>query len=122
MSVKTLFATILLAALAGATPMTKRGPTHHGDATFYSPDGAFGACGGQSSSNDLVVALNPSAYNGGRNCGRRLGISFQGKYVEATAVDLCPGCARYGLDLSPAAFNSLASPDLGRIQVDWHFL
>ncbi|KAI0768763.1 RlpA-like double-psi beta-barrel-protein domain-containing protein-containing protein [Trametes elegans] len=121
MPVKAVLSTVLLAALTGAT-LVARGPVHHGDATNYTPEGAYGACGARSSNSDLVVALNPSAYNNGNNCWRHIGVSYNGNYVEATVVDLCPGCARYGIDLSPAAFTRLAPLEKGRIQVDWHFL
>ncbi|KAI0768764.1 RlpA-like double-psi beta-barrel-protein domain-containing protein-containing protein [Trametes elegans] len=140
MSVKTVFSTIFFTLLTGATPVLPRGPTHHGDgefsriferlsaltafqtATYYYPDGAIGACGARSSSSDLVVALNPDAFNGGHNCWRRVGINYNGKYVEATTVDLCPGCGDLALDLSPATFKHLAPLAKGRIQVNWHFL
>ena len=45
-----------------------------------------------------------------------------GKSVDATVVDLCPDCASGSIDLSPGAFNQLASPDTGRIHVDWNFV
>ena len=45
----------------------------------------------------------------------------QGKFVDATVVDLCPGCASGSIDLSPGAFQQLASLDAGRIQVTWDF-
>ena len=38
-------------------------------------------------------------------------------------MDTCPGCqGEYDLDLSPAAFNKLANPDVGRIKISWEFV
>lgn len=43
----------------------------------------------------------------------------QGKTTTATVVDKCIACALDDIDLSPAAFNALAKPSLGRIKVTW---
>ena len=32
------------------------------------------------------------------------------------------GCAANDLDVSPAAFQEVANPDLGRVDIDWNFL
>ncbi len=45
----------------------------------------------------------------------------QGQWVDATIGDLCPGCSSGSIDLSPSAFQQLASLDAGRIQVSWDF-
>jgi len=44
--------------------------------------------------------------------------------VAVTVVDKCGGCSNINdLDLSPAAFNQLADPALGRINpVEWFWL
>ncbi|KAF9497325.1 riboflavine-aldehyde-forming enzyme, partial [Pleurotus eryngii] len=84
-----------------------------GDATFFAP--GLGACGAVSHSTDLIVALSPAQFAGGANC------FHGGKFIEATVVDLCPGCAGDSIDLSPSAFQTLENPDVGRIQVNWNF-
>lgn len=42
--------------------------------------------------------------------------------VDVGVADTCVGCSQFDIDLSPAAFQSLASLDLGRIPVQWRFL
>ena len=94
--------------------------------------------GARSQNSDLVVALSADQYAGGSNCWRHIGVHCewasheklifnerstpdQGKFVDATVVDLCPGCASGSIDLSPAAFEKLTSLGTGRIQVSWDF-
>ena len=49
--------------------------------------------------------------------------SAGGKSVTVTVEDKCEGCAQFDLDMSPAAFNTLADPSVGRIHdVTWHLL
>ncbi|KAI0745534.1 RlpA-like double-psi beta-barrel-protein domain-containing protein-containing protein [Earliella scabrosa] len=90
-------------------------------ATYYFPNGGIGACGAPSQNTDLVVALSPNQYAGGANCWRHIGVHYQGRFVDATVVDLCPSCPSGSIDLSPAAFTRLASVDAGRIQVSWDY-
>ena len=45
----------------------------------------------------------------------------QGQFVDATVVDLCPGCASGSIDLSTGAFEQLAPLSAGRLQVSWDF-
>ncbi|KAF8882843.1 riboflavine-aldehyde-forming enzyme [Infundibulicybe gibba] len=92
----------------------------HGDATFFAP--GLGACGDQNTANDLVVALNAPQYGNGENCRRNIRVTFQGRSVVAKVEDKCPVCVTGAIDLSPAAFNQLADPSVGRIQVDWDFI
>ena len=47
--------------------------------------------------------------------------SDQGQFVDATVVDLCPGCASGSIDLSTGAFEQLAPISVGRLQVSWDF-
>lgn len=55
-------------------------------------------------------------------CGRTVTASHGGKSVTVKIVDRCAGCeGQFDLDFSPAAFNALANPDLGRIEITWHF-
>ncbi|CAL1698873.1 unnamed protein product [Somion occarium] len=91
-----------------------------GDATFFDP--GLGACGAINNANDFIVALSPSEYAGGAHCFQRIFVTYQGRSVDATVVDLCPGCGPGSIDLSPAAFSQLASLDVGRIHgVNWNF-
>ncbi|KAG9217804.1 hypothetical protein CCMSSC00406_0005174 [Pleurotus cornucopiae] len=90
-----------------------------GYSTFFAP--GLGACGAVSQPTDLIVALSPAQFAGGANCFRHIGINYGGKFIDATVVDLCPGCAGDSIDLSPSAFQALENPDVGRIQVNWNF-
>ncbi|CAL1698871.1 unnamed protein product [Somion occarium] len=91
-----------------------------GDATWFHP--GLGACGAVSVDSDLVVALSPSQYANGAHCFQHILVQVNGKSVDATVVDLCPGCASGSIDLSPSAFQRLASLDVGRIHnVNWNF-
>ncbi|KAF8979291.1 RlpA-like double-psi beta-barrel-protein domain-containing protein-containing protein, partial [Cyathus striatus] len=89
------------------------------EATWYYT--GLGACGKTSNDNQHVVALNPTQYNRGSNCGKHIQIQYGGKSVIAQVVDLCPGCGSGSVDLSPSAFRALASQDVGRIKVNWQF-
>ncbi|KAI0769352.1 RlpA-like double-psi beta-barrel-protein domain-containing protein-containing protein [Trametes elegans] len=116
MFAKTIFSTILVAVLASGVQ------AYSGDATYYYPNGGYGACGTQLQNTDYIVALNPVQYSSGANCGRRINVQYQGKSVQATVADLCPGCGSGGVDLSPVAFEQLAPLSAGRIQVTWDFV
>ncbi|KAI0779647.1 riboflavin-aldehyde forming enzyme [Fomes fomentarius] len=116
MSFKTFIAAYLAVVAVGAAPAT-----YFGDATYYIPNGGLGACGTPIQNTDFAVALSPDLYAGGANCGRRMGVNYQGLFVSATVADLCPGCGSGSIDLTPVAFQQLASLDAGRIQVSWDF-
>ncbi|RDX44876.1 hypothetical protein OH76DRAFT_1421115 [Lentinus brumalis] len=117
-----MFKVILAVALAAvAVNAAPSAADFAGDATWYTPNGGLGACGAPSQNSDLVVALSADQYAGGSNCWRHIGIHYQGRFVDATVVDLCPGCASGSIDLSPGAFQQLASLDAGRIQVTWDY-
>lgn len=102
-------------AAASGNPLainTAHGALTSGRFTYYTP--GLGACGQTHSESDLVVALNaadfdPSTPNGNPNnnplCGRRIRASYNGKSVDVTLVDRCPGCNSGDLDLSPSAFS-----------------
>ncbi|KAL0945407.1 hypothetical protein HGRIS_000899 [Hohenbuehelia grisea] len=110
---------LLVAAQSVAVVLEARNGAAHGDATWYHT--GQGACGAWSKDSDHVVALSPRQYAGGDNCWRHIKIHYQGKTVDATAVDLCPECQGDSIDLSPSAFSSLAGLDVGRIQVTWSY-
>lgn len=99
---------------------------HSGEATFY--DTGMGSCGITSTDSDFIVALNKDMWQAGMIdgnpnhntlCGKQLTAHRGGKSVTVTVTDMCPGCASGDLDLSPAAFNALASPSEGRVEVSW---
>ncbi|KAK0207346.1 riboflavine-aldehyde-forming enzyme [Armillaria fumosa] len=92
-----------------------------GDATWYAPNGGFGACGTPLQNSDHIVALSTAQYAGGANCGKVIRVSYEGRSVDVTVRDLCPGCGTNGIDLSSSAFQQLAGLDVGRIRVTWDY-
>ncbi|KAK0488499.1 riboflavine-aldehyde-forming enzyme [Armillaria novae-zelandiae] len=92
-----------------------------GDATWYTPNGGFGACGTPLQNSDHIVALSSGQYAGGTHCGKHIGVNYNGKFIDATIGDLCPGCGPNGIDLSSSAFQVLAPLGVGRIQVNWNY-
>ncbi|KAF9029467.1 barwin-like endoglucanase [Hymenopellis radicata] len=93
-----------------------------GDATYYLPNGGYGACGQKLQNSDHVVALSSAQYNNGANCGRHIKVNYNGKSVTAKVADLCPGCASGSVDLAESAFKVLAPLDKGRIRVTWNYV
>ncbi|KAG6878220.1 hypothetical protein C0993_010641 [Termitomyces sp. T159_Od127] len=123
--------------------------TQTGDATFY-PTG-LGACGIVNKDTDHIAAVSHllfdafpyvfsslidlfpissviSGYNGlnpntNPLCGKKVSVSYGGKSVVVTLTDRCEGCALTDLDLSPAAFDVLADPSVGRLHgMTWKWL
>ncbi|KAK0207711.1 RlpA-like double-psi beta-barrel-protein domain-containing protein-containing protein [Armillaria fumosa] len=92
-----------------------------GEATWYTPNGGVGACGAPLQNSDHIVALSSDQYAGGAHCWKHIGVHYNGKFVDATIGDLCPGCGHNGLDLSNSAFQKLAPLDDGRIKVTWNY-
>ncbi|KAJ7628156.1 RlpA-like double-psi beta-barrel-protein domain-containing protein-containing protein, partial [Mycena polygramma] len=93
-------------------------------ATYYDPNGGFGACGNTLQNTDFIVALGPAFYNAGAHCGQTLTVSYQGKSIVVTVQDLCPGCqGTNGIDLSESAMAALDANYIfdGVITVDWSF-
>ncbi|KAF8181052.1 RlpA-like double-psi beta-barrel-protein domain-containing protein-containing protein [Pholiota molesta] len=91
-----------------------------GDATWYNT--GLGSCGVTNSDSDFVVALSTADAANGQHCGQQIQVQYQGRTVQATVEDTCPGCSQGSIDLTPAAFQQLASLDAGRIQVTWNFI
>ncbi|KAJ6579235.1 RlpA-like double-psi beta-barrel-protein domain-containing protein-containing protein [Mycena vulgaris] len=113
----TTFATTSFLALATGVSATT-GPAR--PATFYDPDGNFGACGTHIQNGDFAVPLSSANYAGGAHCGQRLNVQYNGKTIGVVVEDFCPGCAANGIDLTRGAFQSLADTNLGVIQVEWN--
>jgi len=99
-----------------------------GDMTFYDP--GLGACGITNSADDMICAADLDLFDsfgggypdGNPNtapiCGKKISITAPGatKSITLTIVDRCAGCTKFGsMDLSPAAFNQLADPSVGRV-------
>jgi expansin (peptidoglycan-binding protein) len=89
-----------------------------GDATFYEAIEA-NACLLPVAAGDLVTALAPDDFAGSAACGRCLRVAGPLGDVVVTVTDLCPGCSPGDLDLSPAAFATIADPIAGRVDVAW---
>ncbi|KAL1707148.1 RlpA-like double-psi beta-barrel-protein domain-containing protein-containing protein [Schizophyllum commune] len=92
-----------------------------GKATFYDPNGGYGACGKKLNNNDMIVALSSDRYQNGAHCHKKLWVRYNGKKIAVTVEDLCPGCQKSSLDLSRGAFSKIANLDLGIIDVEWWF-
>jgi expansin (peptidoglycan-binding protein) len=93
-----------------------------GQATYYDADGT-GACGFKASPNDLnVAAMNGAQYVKKTSCGQCVLVTGPKGTVKVRIVDLCPGCARGGLDLSEQAFAAISPLSAGRIKITWHFV
>jgi hypothetical protein len=100
-----------------------------GEITFY--ETGLGSCGETSTDSDHIVALSQILYdkytpagnaNNNSLCGKFIHIEYGGKSTDVKVVDRCTGCAEHDLDLSPAAFDDLASESLGRLQgATWSF-
>ncbi|KAF7348006.1 Non-Catalytic module family EXPN protein [Mycena sanguinolenta] len=84
--------------------ITARTTYFSGDATYYYPDGNYGACFSSGSARNQfeIVADN-------------------GNNIDVTIGDLCPGCATEQIDLSSGAFAALAPLSVGVIPVVWNF-
>lgn len=112
-------------------------------ATYYDPNGGFGACGSLLQNLDLVVALGKAHYDDGSHCGETISVGCEtpppllsrcittlipgldnGQSITVTVADLCPDCqGDNGIDLSEAAMALLDSNYVqdGVITVNWAF-
>ncbi|GAV28508.1 hypothetical protein PMKS-001979 [Pichia membranifaciens] len=98
----------------------------NGIATFYS----VGAdnCGTSSTDSDYVCAISQKMYDSvassesiSEYCGHSININYNGKTITVKVVDSCESCDATHLDLSPSAFQALADPDLGVIDIQWEW-
>ncbi|KAG0355522.1 hypothetical protein BG005_005540 [Podila minutissima] len=99
----------------------KTSGSYSGRGTWFTD--SVGSCGTKFTTNDMIVAMN-APQQGGNNaqCGKSVRIQHNGKSITAKVVDTCPECASGSLDLSQAAFSSLASLDQGTIDITWSFV
>ncbi|MER6399859.1 cysteine/serine endopeptidase inhibitor [Kitasatospora sp. NPDC001603] len=99
-----------------------------GRATYYN-DAGYGACGTQiDASREFLVAV-PAAYwtspnpNNDRLCrGVWVRVTYQGRTITVPVADKCPSCDSSHIDLSLPAFQQLADPNVGVINVQWEFV
>lgn len=101
-------------------PTSTGGGKYNGKGTFFRPD--QGACGAWNTVNDKIVALSSDIYQGGSHCFEAVRICHGSKCANAKVADLCPGCHKTSLDMSPSLFKELANPDLGVIDIQWSFV
>lgn len=96
---------------------------HTGQATFYAFANGDGACMFGPSPGDLMVgAMNPADFEGSRACGACVALTGPAGSIRIRIVDLCPGCARGDVDLSPDAFARLSPLAAGRVPISWRYV
>ncbi|KAJ8089123.1 hypothetical protein PM082_014371 [Marasmius tenuissimus] len=129
---KITLAAISLSAIAIAAPTSLASrQVQVGDVTFFAP--GLGSCGIPSGPTELVAAAPAGVFDtfpgAGPNpnlnpiCNKRVRVTANGKSVDVTVVDRCPGCVGGSIDLSPAAFDVLAPQSVGRITgATWTFI
>lgn len=97
-----------------------------GDGTFYDTATSMTNPSYCATANDgtaeNVVALSKAIMDQSL-CGKTISVSYNGNPpVDATVVDMCPGCSATSIDMSRHLFAAIgATEDLGRITVDWWF-
>lgn len=116
-------------------PLPNGAKTYTGDLTYYNP--GLGACGIDSTDNDAVVAVSHYTFdamsvgsdpNQNPLCGKKIRAtrvderSGKSVSIDVTVIDRCTGCQPTDLDVSPAMFDKMANPDLGRVLVTWAWL
>jgi hypothetical protein len=114
-----------------STPSTPTGDKYSGDITIYDNTGGFGACGTALYDTDMVVALSVETWGASTYdvmtgaatnpwCNQKITIEYKGNTVEATIMDMCPGCKGKDIDLSLAVWKKLTGLDeKTRLQADW---
>ncbi|KAI8073845.1 hypothetical protein BC940DRAFT_289345 [Gongronella butleri] len=96
-----------------------------GDGTYYDPGVGITSCGGQFTAQDDIVALNYVDYgryadpNQSPACGACIVITGPLGSARATIQDMCPGCQRGSVDMSPAVFGKVGNFVDGRIAISW---
>jgi hypothetical protein len=98
--------------------------------TFY--ETGLGACGITNTDSDFIAAVAESMFDGfpgatdnpNNNpiCNKKARITRNGQTTTVTITDRCTACVYGDLDLSPAAFNTLADPSIGRTEMTWEML
>ncbi|GMG24833.1 unnamed protein product [Ambrosiozyma monospora] len=102
--------------------------TFTGKATYYSP--GKGNCQLTSTDSDYITAISRTIYAqkliGNEDlssyCGDKITVTYNGKSVTVTAVDVGGAGGTYDLDLSPSAFAQLAPLQSGILDgIEWHW-
>lgn len=118
-------------APASGTPSSGGATYQNVDITIYDNSGAAGACGTALHDTDMIVALAKDAWGTSTYdvmtgaatnpwCGQKIKIDYNGNSVEATIMDLCPGCSGHDIDLSLAAWTKLTGSDTKtRYKASW---
>ncbi|KAG6332260.1 hypothetical protein ID866_6831 [Astraeus odoratus] len=105
--------------------------TQTGQGTFFNT--GLGACGITNNDGEHIAAVSQllfDIYPGytGTNpntnpiCGKTVTAHYQGRSTTVIITDRCVACAITDLDFSPAAFNDLADPAQGRIDITWEWV
>ena len=119
--------TVTVLAAGPAAADVPVGQPIDGTATYYN-DAGYGACGTQiNAATDWLVAV-PAAYwttpnpNDDPVCGLSVQVTYNGATITVPVRDKCPTCDPSHIDLSLPAFQSLADPDAGVVDVAWEFV
>ncbi|CAG8526471.1 23443_t:CDS:2, partial [Dentiscutata erythropus] len=105
--------------------LTKR-EEFSGSVSFFHPD--VGACGKKNTDHDFVCGISKERFgdspdpNKNPNCGRQIKVTRGSKTVTVTVEDICTGCHKDDLNLSPDAFDQIADQSAGRVDCTWEFL
>lgn len=100
------------------------------DLTINPVNGALGACGEPMNPEDITVALAQPAWGAStydtmtgkatnKWCGQKIRIEYNGKSVDATIMDMCPGCAGHDIDLSDGAWAAIGMTEWTRVKGSW---
>lgn len=109
----------------GAINQSKFSKSGQGDGTFYNPGAGVGACEWANQDSELIAAISIADFGihvpaaSSPACGACLTVTGPNGSVSVKVVDKCPGCKQGDVDLSPSAFQKIASLDAGRIKVTW---
>ncbi|KAG8993844.1 hypothetical protein FRB90_000589 [Tulasnella sp. 427] len=114
-TVSSLFAPVASAPLP-QTAIEKRASSGRG--TYY--DVGLGACGKTNKNSQPIIAVNHVQFSQ-KLCGKWLTVknSKNGKSARGYIEDMCPGCKRGDLDLSPMIFKKLAPLSQGVVAISW---
>lgn len=100
---------------------TDKPVSHAGDGTYYDADGS-GNCSFDPTGDLMIGAMNHTDYADSAACGACVHIEGPSGAVTVRIVDQCPECAPGDIDLSPEAFEKLADPVLGRVDISWTYV
>ncbi|KAI8099093.1 RlpA-like double-psi beta-barrel-protein domain-containing protein-containing protein [Halteromyces radiatus] len=97
---------------------------HTGKGTYYDVETRKSSCGIKATNKDMVAALNTKQFGDkskdNKNCGKQVEITGpNGTSVKVKLIDGCDTCAEGDIDLSPAAFEKIASFSHGSISIKW---